>query len=129
MIRYAVAILLSGVILTGATQVAGTQGPKIKIGDTAPNFTNLPGVDGRNHSLADYKQDVLVVAITCNHCPVAVAYEDRMIAFAKKYTSNKDSKVGWASAGSSRAEIRRIPAINSATLPGSKKACATCWVR
>ena len=27
---------------------------------------------------------MLVIAITCNHCPVAVAYEDRMIAFAKK---------------------------------------------
>jgi len=33
---------------------------------------------------------VLVIAITCNHCPVAVAYEDRMIAFAKKYAGKID---------------------------------------
>ncbi len=53
----------------------------------------LRGVDGKSHSLADYKnKDVLVVAITCNHCPVAVAYEDRIISFTKKY-AGPDSKV------------------------------------
>jgi peroxiredoxin len=33
---------------------------------------------------------VVVVCITCNHCPVAVAYEDRIIAFAKKYADKVD---------------------------------------
>src|SRR5205823_3077680 len=68
---------------------------KLKIGDPAPNFTDLPGVDGKSHSLAEYKdKDVLVLAITCNHCPVAVAYEDRMINFAKKY-AGPGSKVAF----------------------------------
>lgn len=58
----------------------------IKIGDSAPAFSELPGVDGKKHSLGDYAdKDVLVVAITCNHCPVAVAYEDRLIDFTKKH--------------------------------------------
>src|SRR5262249_21863064 len=39
-------------------------------------------------------KDVVVVVVTCNHCPVAVAYEDRIIEFAKKYTSSPESKVG-----------------------------------
>jgi peroxiredoxin len=90
MVRSVVAVLLSGVILAGTTQLAGAQTTKLKIGDPAPNFTNLPGVDGKKHSLTEYKdKDVLVVAITCNHCPVAVAYEDRIINFTKKYAGKK----------------------------------------
>lgn len=93
MIRYATAILLSGVVLAGVAQVANTQTPKLAIGDAAPKFTDLPGVDGKKHSLADYKdKDVLVIAITCNHCPVAVAYEDRLVEFTKKH-AGPSSKV------------------------------------
>jgi peroxiredoxin len=93
MIRYAAAILVAGIALVGLVQAGGTA--KLKIGDPAPDFTGLPGVDGKSHSLADYKdKDVVVLAITCNHCPVAVAYEDRMIAFAKKY-AGPGSKVAF----------------------------------
>jgi peroxiredoxin len=92
MIRYAAAILVAGIAVVGLAQAGGAA--KLKLGDPAPNFTDLPGTDGKNHSLSDYKnKDVLVIAITCNHCPVAVAYEDRIIAFAKKYTAAPDSKV------------------------------------
>jgi peroxiredoxin len=84
MLRYtAVAVLVAGLALV-SVQAGAT---KLKIGAPAPEFTDLPGVDGKKHSLGEYKKDVLVVAITCNHCPVAVAYEDRMIAFNKKYAS------------------------------------------
>lgn len=62
----------------------------IKIGDKAPEFKNLPGTDDEKHGLKDYKKDVLVVCITCNHCPVAVAYEDRNIKFAKNYAEKVD---------------------------------------
>ena len=93
MIRYATAVLVAGVALVGLVQAGGNA--KLKIGDAAPNFTGLPGVDGKMHTSSEYKdKDVLVLCITCNHCPVAVAYEDRIINFAKKYTSKPDSKVG-----------------------------------
>ncbi len=73
---------------------AGKFNSKISIGDPAPTFSNLPGADGKSYSLVDMKdKDVVVVVVTCNHCPVAVAYEDRIIAFTKKY-AGKDSKVG-----------------------------------
>ena len=58
----------------------------LKIGDAAPAWKKLPGVDGKEHSLEDLKDKKLVVVIfTCNSCPVATAYEDRIIAFAKKH--------------------------------------------
>ena len=43
---------------------------KLHIGDAAPDF-NLPGIDGANHSMADFDDaEVLVVVFTCNHCPM-----------------------------------------------------------
>jgi peroxiredoxin len=56
-----------------------------KIGDIATDFS-LKNIDGKNVSLADYKDAKgFIVTFTCNHCPYAVAYEDRIIALDKKY--------------------------------------------
>ena len=58
----------------------------LKIGDEAPEFT-LPGVDGKDHSLGEWAlKRVLVVIFTCNHCPYAQAYEDRLIELANFYS-------------------------------------------
>lgn len=52
-------------------------------GRPAPDFT-LPGVDGRDWSLADVAgPKATVVAFICNHCPYVVAVIDRMVADAK----------------------------------------------
>ena len=60
--------------------------PKVNVGDKAPAWNNLKGVDGKRHSLSDLKEKKLVVVgFTCNHCPVAQAYEERFIKFAKDY--------------------------------------------
>lgn len=57
----------------------------LEIGATAPDF-NLAGVDGEYHSLEEYKDaQVLVLIFTCNHCPTAQAYEQRMIDFTSDY--------------------------------------------
>ena len=54
---------------------------ELKIGDAAPDFQDIIGIDDQKHSLADYKDAKLVVLVfTCNHCPVAQAYEDRLVA-------------------------------------------------
>ncbi len=46
----------------------------------------MPGVDDRNHALDDLKANtVVVVAFTCNSCPYAVDYQDRLIAFQRKF--------------------------------------------
>lgn len=46
----------------------------------------LEGTDGKHYALDDYQdKQVLVVVFTCNHCPYAIAYEDRFIALQKEY--------------------------------------------
>ena len=50
----------------------------MKIGEAAPAF-DLPGIDGKNHALADYADaDVLMVIFTSNHCPTSHAIESRL---------------------------------------------------
>ncbi len=57
----------------------------LNIGDDAPDF-NLPGTDDKNYTLADFsKYSLLAVIFTCNHCPTAQAYEDRIIHIVDQY--------------------------------------------
>ncbi len=57
------------------------------IGEQAPDFT-LPGVDGKDYSLEDFKDArLLVVVFSCNHCPFVIGSEDRMNAFFNEYAS------------------------------------------
>lgn len=59
--------------------------PGYKVGDKATDF-KLKSVDGKMYSMADYKDAKgFIVVFTCNHCPFAVKYEDRIVALAKKY--------------------------------------------
>ena len=59
----------------------------LAIGSAAPDF-NLKGVDGKAYTLASFKNaKVLAVVFTCNHCPTAQAYEDRIIKLTKDYAS------------------------------------------
>ncbi|MCA9217618.1 MAG: thioredoxin family protein [Planctomycetales bacterium] len=62
----------------------GEFNPILSIGDKAPEWKDLPGVDGQKYSLSKIKQKVVVVVFTCNSCPYAVDYEDRIIAFVEK---------------------------------------------
>ena len=51
----------------------------------APDFT-LPGVDGRDHSLADYAgAPVLVLVQSCNHCPYVLSWEGRLGGIQREY--------------------------------------------
>jgi peroxiredoxin len=57
----------------------------LSIGQPPPDF-DLPGVDGKRHSLATLGAcHALVVVFSCNHCPYVVGSEDRMIRFALEY--------------------------------------------
>ena len=74
------------VLFTASLGLSATKRPKtLEIGAKAPNF-NLPGVDGKKYKLASFaKADILVVIFTCNHCPTAQAYEERMKKLAADY--------------------------------------------
>ncbi len=68
---------------------AGEYNTVLKIGDPAPVWSDLPGTDGKQHSLADLKaKPAVVVVFTCNSCPFARDYEDRIIALAKAHAQD-----------------------------------------
>jgi len=88
MFRY---VLMSLALVACTTARAGEYNPVLSVGDAGPAWKNLPGVDGKKHSLADLKdKDVVVLFFTCNSCDVATEYEDRILALAKKYAGPKD---------------------------------------
>lgn len=58
---------------------------KLEIGQPAPDFS-LPATDGKDYSLGSFPSArVLVVIFTCNHCPYARAYEDRLMALQREF--------------------------------------------
>jgi peroxiredoxin len=81
--KYAAAILALVAICAFTVPV----GSGYKVGDVATDF-NLKNVDGKMVSLKDFnKAKGFIVVFTCNHCPFAKAYEDRIIALNKKYSA------------------------------------------
>jgi peroxiredoxin len=102
--------VLALVVALAVPASAGKFNKKVSVGDAAPTFSDLPGVDGKSYSTTDFKdKDILVVVVTCNHCPVAVAYEDRIIAFTKKYATGSDSKVGLVAINVNNLEADKLP--------------------
>ncbi|MFA9390715.1 MAG: redoxin domain-containing protein [Prolixibacteraceae bacterium] len=64
----------------------------LEIGKKAPYF-KLPDMNGKFISIDDFKSaKLLVIVFTCNHCPTAQAYEDRLIEFTSNY-KNKGVQV------------------------------------
>lgn len=72
--------------VTARPSEAGKFNRTLSVGDAAPAWEPLLGVDGKRRSLADFRQAKLVVVVFLgNRCPVTKAYDDRLNAFAKKY--------------------------------------------
>jgi peroxiredoxin len=69
-----------------AMATAGTFNPDRSIGDTVPAWDALPGVDGNTHAWEEVAgRDFVVVVFTCNSCPYAVDYEERINELAKRH--------------------------------------------
>jgi peroxiredoxin len=78
-------LLLGFALLCRTSFAAGDQPPTLALGAKAPDF-KLPGVDGKTYTLKDFESSpVLVVLFTCNHCPTAQAYEDRVKSIVDDY--------------------------------------------
>ncbi len=59
----------------------------LEIGASAPDF-KLMGIDDKEYTLNSFKDaDILAVLFTCNHCPTAQAYEDRVQQYVNDYSS------------------------------------------
>lgn len=57
----------------------------LELGSDMPSF-NLMGIDDKMHSDKEYNADILCIIFTCNHCPTAQAYEDKLIEIAEEYS-------------------------------------------
>jgi peroxiredoxin len=58
----------------------------LEIGDKAPAWEELKGLDDKPYSLKDLKKaKAVVVVFTCDRCPVAKAYEERFNEFAASH--------------------------------------------
>ena len=82
-------ILFALIVLVSTNIDSKAEQPEtLKIGAAAPDF-NLLGVDGKKYSLKSFAAaPVLAIVFTCNHCPTAQAYEERI----KKLTADYKSK-------------------------------------
>ncbi len=79
-------LLLFCVTFAGISYSAPSdQHPTLTIGSKAPDFS-LPGVDSKTYTLASFKKaKILVIIFTCNHCPTAQAYENRIKQLTMDY--------------------------------------------
>jgi peroxiredoxin len=93
----------------------------LEIGSQAPDFV-LSGTDGKQYSLKDFEHATfLVIVFTCNHCPTAQAYEDRIISMARDYSAKEVafvavspnspkalslSELGYSDLGDSKEEMK-----------------------
>jgi len=69
----------------------------LKIGSAAPDF-NLKGIDGKNYTLKSFaSSSVLAIVFTCNHCPTAQAYEERIKKLTADYKARKVAVVAISS--------------------------------
>jgi peroxiredoxin len=108
-----IAILLT-LILLSSQAFAGKHNEKLSIGDKAPAWKDLvDAVSGKKHSLADLNEtEVVVIIFTCNSCPVATEYEDRILKLAKTYAvgaSDNKSKVALVAINVNKRDKADLP--------------------
>ena len=78
-------LLVEGGFCISAAAADESGPPPLAIGASAPDFC-LPGIDGQTHCLNDYAgSKVLAIVFTCNHCPTAQLYENRIKQLADDY--------------------------------------------
>lgn len=97
----------------GQSLSAGEFNEVLSVRDKAPAWADLPGTDGKKHSLAELKdKDVVVLVFTCLSCPTAVDYEDRINALAKQHVG-PDGKVAVVAVCVNLVEADRLPKLQA----------------
>jgi peroxiredoxin len=89
---------LAGLALITGTALAGQYNKAISVGDKAPAFSGIPASTKTGGdttlSLADLKEDVVVLVFLANHCPVVTAYDDRIVDIVNEFKGKSVKLVG-----------------------------------
>jgi peroxiredoxin len=106
-------VLLSLVAISAIAipALAGKYNKKVSVGEKAPTFSGLPAIfngEETSVSLSDLKDEVVVLVFVANHCPVVVAYEDRLVDFTNDY---KDKGVRVVGISVSSLDQDKLPGI------------------
>ena len=111
-------LLLALVLLAVATVVIAEE---LAVGAKAPGFALTNAVDGKTVRFAPGDGKLSVVVFTCNQCPYAKAFEDRIVALGRDYAkrgvtfyaidSNDDAAYSVESSAEmkSRAQAKNYP--------------------
>jgi len=92
-------LTVAALALVASPAFAGKYNKVLSVGDKAPTFSGIPAAIGDQDAsltLSDIKEPVVVLVFLANHCPVVVAYDDRIIDFANDYKSKGVKVVGVA---------------------------------
>lgn len=104
---------LIAAVLAGIRADAGTYNPDRDLGDVVEPWEDLPGTDGRRHSWSDLAdRDAVVVVFTCNSCPYAVDYEERINDLAERH-ADADRRVAVLAINSNRIPEDALPAMKA----------------
>ncbi len=107
--RILTAALVAAVLVVAANPASA----QVKIGGKAPTFAKLSGTMGGEKDIvmssSDFNNKITCLVITCNLCPVAVRYEDRIIKLAEQYSDNK--KVAVVAINVNNLEADKLPAM------------------
>jgi len=105
---------LAVLALVASPVFAGQFNTAVSVGQKAPSFAGIPATsksgEDTSLSLADLKEDVVVLVFLANHCPVVQMYDDRIIDFANDYKGKSVKVVGVSV---SNQQIDRLPAIKN----------------
>jgi peroxiredoxin len=112
-------VLVTAVLMCAARAEAGKFNKALKVGEPAPTWVNLPGIDGKEHSLKDYDARLLVVIFTCNSCPVAAGYQDRINRLAAEHD---DETLAWVAINANPGQNETLDKM-SALAKEKKLAC------
>jgi peroxiredoxin len=93
--------------------LAGTYNPDRSIGNVIPAWEGLAGTDGKTHSWQDVAdRDAVVVVFTCNSCPYAVDYEQRINDLAARF-AGKQSRVAVVAINANLIPEDALPAMKT----------------
>jgi hypothetical protein len=90
---------------------AGKFNKAVSVGDVGKPFTGLVGTDDKPHSLAEFCDGKGVVLVfTCNHCPVASAYEERLLTLARDFQPHG---IRFVAVSCGKGEADELPAMKA----------------